>query len=227
MANAGIMRWFNAQFAHRVKITVGGTPFRPELVMSIAVKEVGYLVARMRVAGLTLDQILIRCVGDTIERSAHRFPADRGDLEDEPHGGQMFQIAREALAGVAEFSSSYRSAYDGNENSFCRGFGIFQYDLQFYRDDPQFFLQRQWGDFDACLARFIQELYDSMARNRWRGRQSLVFEEEIGLAIAYNAGRYRPERGRRQGHRNRTTQRYYGQDFADLLAEADALNLNW
>lgn len=227
MANADVMRWFHAEFSQRVKTSVAGTPFRPQLVMTIAVKEVGYLVARMRVADLTTDQILIRCVGDTIERSADKFPSDRGDLEEEPDGPQMFQIAREALAGIAEFSNSYRIAYDTKPNAFCRGFGIFQYDLQFYLADPGFFLERQWGDFGACLGRFVQELYDALSRNRWRGRSSLTFDEEVGLAIAYNAGRYRPERGRRQGNRNRSSGRYYGEDFADLLGEADALDLIW
>jgi hypothetical protein len=227
VADADIMRWFHAEFAPPVKTSVTGTPFRPELIMAISVKEVGYLIARMRAAGLTTDEILIRCVGDTIERAADKFPSDRDDLENEPNGAPMFAVAREALREIAEFSNSYRSAYDNNPDAFCRGFGIFQYDLQFYEDDPQFFLERQWGDFDACLGRFVQELYDAMARNRWRGRQSLTFEEEVGLGIAYNAGRYRPERGRRQGNRNRTSGRYYGEDFADLLTEADALNLNW
>jgi hypothetical protein len=227
MSDADLMHWFHGEFAGPVAASAAGTPFRPELIMSIAVREVGYLVQRMRVAGLTTDQILIRCVGDTIERTPPRFPSDRGDLEDEPDGEQMFQIAREALAGIAEFSNSYRSVYDNKPDAFCRGFGIFQYDLQFFLDDPGFFLDRQWGRFDRCLACFLQELYDALARNRWRGRQSLTFEEDVGLAIAYNAGRYRPERGRRQGHRNSSSGRYYGEDFADLLTVADGLDLTW
>jgi len=123
----------------------------------------------MRAAGLSTDQILYRCVGDTIERGPDKFPSDRADLESEPNGEQMFTVAREALAAVAEFSNSYRSAYDNNPDAFCRGFGIFQYDLQFYEEDPSFFLERRWRDFAACLARFIEELYQAMARNRWRG----------------------------------------------------------
>ena len=227
MSDADLMRWFHAEFAAPVAASVSGTPFRPELIMSIAVKEVGYLVQRMRAAGLATEQILIRCVGDTMQRSADKFPSDRVDLEDEPQGEQMFQIAREALAAVAEFSNSYRRVYEETPDAFCRGFGIFQYDLQFYLEDPAFFLGRQWGSFQPCLTRFLQELYDALARNRWRGRQSLSFEEDVGIAIAYNAGRYRPERGRRQGHRNSSSGRYYGEELADLLTVADSLSLAW
>jgi hypothetical protein len=227
MATEDLMRWFHGEFSSPTAKAVQGTPFSPELILSIAVKEVGYLIARMLPDQLTTDQILLRCVGDTIERKAEKFPSDRADLEEEPDGPEMFQVAREALQLVSEYSGTYKSVFDKQPDAFCRGFGIFQYDLQFYLEDPAFFLDRRWQVFDECLSRLIQELFDAMGRNRWRERKSLDFAEQVGLAIAYNAGRYRPERGLKQGHRNRKTGLFYGEEFHRLLQSAESLRLAW
>ena len=39
-----------------------------------------------------------------------------------------------------------------------KGYGIFQYDLQFVLSDEVFFRQKQWGDFQACIDRAVGEL---------------------------------------------------------------------
>jgi hypothetical protein len=44
------------------------------------------------------------------------------------------------------------------KNWVYKGYGLFQYDLQFVRVDPDFFFERQWYRFDACLERLMREL---------------------------------------------------------------------
>jgi hypothetical protein len=39
-----------------------------------------------------------------------------------------------------------------------KGYGIFQYDLQYVGADTAFFQQKQWGEFQACLDRALSEL---------------------------------------------------------------------
>jgi hypothetical protein len=39
-----------------------------------------------------------------------------------------------------------------------KGYGIFQYDLQFVEDDPDFFRNKLWYRFDECLKRVMMEL---------------------------------------------------------------------
>jgi hypothetical protein len=39
-----------------------------------------------------------------------------------------------------------------------KGYGLFQYDLQYIHGDQGFFATRQWYDFGECVARVIREL---------------------------------------------------------------------
>jgi hypothetical protein len=226
MASTELIRWFHREFRDQVRQATRATPFTPELVASIAVKEVGYLISRMRADGLSTDHILVRCVGDTKERRPGKFPSNRADLESVPDGRRMFEAARRALELVKPYSGGSDRAFR-NPDKFCRGYGIFQYDLQFFRRDKEFFLNQGWSDFSACLERFIRELYEAMARIDWERTRELTEADEVGVGIAYNAGRYYPARGLAQGNLNRSTQRYYGQELAELVAAARGLNLDW
>ena len=46
-----------------------------------------------------------------------------------------------------------------------KGYGIFQYDLQFVTQDESYFRFRQWHDFQACVNRAIKELTSIYGRN--------------------------------------------------------------
>jgi hypothetical protein len=41
---------------------------------------------------------------------------------------------------------------------FVHGYGIFQYDLQLFRRDPDFFLTQRWQDITACVDKMMTEL---------------------------------------------------------------------
>src|SRR5207244_3077271 len=85
------------------------------------------------------------------------FPLNKADLLSQPNGAEMFGVARQALVDMAEFIPSYRKAAQ-RPNKFCHGFGIFQFDLQFFKQEPDYFLQKRYADFGECLAKCISEL---------------------------------------------------------------------
>jgi len=226
MISAKAVNWFHDNFRRPVALATAGTPFRPDLIVAIAMKETGYLVDRLVAAGLPVPDVLERCVGDTKERRKKKVAANRATLEAADHGEQIFRVARHALELVAPYSQGYRKAL-ADPDKFCRGFGIFQYDLQFFLADRAFFLDRKWCDFDECLSRFIKELRQAQHRNRWDTKKQLSVDEEVGLAIAYNAGSYKPERGLKQGHRNKASGEFYGEEVARTLEWIGALQLDW
>ncbi|NJM37762.1 MAG: hypothetical protein HC845_07840 [Akkermansiaceae bacterium] len=45
-----------------------------------------------------------------------------------------------------------------------KGYGLFQYDLQFVLEDVDFFRERRWYDFDACLEKCLHELKEKRKR---------------------------------------------------------------
>lgn len=60
------------------------------------------------------------------------FPTSKAQLLAAVNGREMFEIAREALETIARYDRICKKLSDANPNKFCHGFGIFQYDIQFF-----------------------------------------------------------------------------------------------
>ena len=43
-----------------------------------------------------------------------------------------------------------------------KGYGIFQYDLQHFVDDPDFFRNREWRSMESCLDRWMKEMQNKL-----------------------------------------------------------------
>ncbi|MCS6622811.1 hypothetical protein N0B44_07810 [Roseibacterium beibuensis] len=188
------------------------------MITAIACQETGSLWSPMLKAGLSRDRILELCVGDTLDDDKGRraFPRNRAELEQWPQGKAMFQIAHQGLIDMAAYVPGY-SGVAAKPNKFCHGFGIFQYDLQFFKVDPKHFLEKRYASFDACLAKCLSELKRGVKVAGLQGRSKLTDFDMACVAIAYNTGRYNPKRGLEQGHFSGG--RYYGQLFFDHLAK--------
>lgn len=203
--------WFKRNFGETIATATRGTPISVDLVTAIAVQETGYIwPALIRHHNGDVAAVLEGCVGDTLDtpnRSA--FPINRAALEAEPYGEQMFDIGRSALAGLAEVNADYRRVYERNADKFCRGYGILQYDLQHIRNDPDYFLERQWVDFGTCLRKCLNELDYGLRVRGFENRQSLSNLDAATVAIVYNTGGYRSSKGLKQGHFS--AGKYYGE----------------
>lgn len=220
MVKESDVSWFKREFAAKIAAAVQGTPLTVDHVTAIALQETGYIWARLQRAGMSTARILELCVGDTIDDTGGRsaFPKNKAELIAEARGQEMFDIAHKALVDMAEHISDYRGAA-GKPHKFCHGFGIFQYDLQFFRNEPEYFLQRKYADFDAALARCVTELKRGLRVTGYAEKTSLTDEEAAHVAIAYNTGRYDPSRGLKQGHKN-DDGKFYGEMYLDYLKMA-------
>src|SRR2546423_10100374 len=176
MPNAEYMRWFKQQFHTEIEAATQGTPFNLDMLTAVACQETGEVWPILRKRQLSRARILELCVGDTFDASSKdprsAFPRTKAELVAKPNGQQMFEIARQALVDMAQYIPGYKSIVK-NSSKFCHGFGIFQYDLQFFLTDPDYFLQKRYADFDACLAKCLEELRAAMARMGWQHKQTL------------------------------------------------------
>lgn len=208
--------WFKQQFHHDIEIAVHGTPFTLDMLTAIACQETGYIWHVLRKQALSTEKILELCVGDTLDANAGRkaFPRTKADLLARTNGEQMFAIARQALVDMARFINGYKTVA-AHPDKFCHGFGIFQYDLQFFPEDPEYFLLKRYADFGACLHKCLGELRNALKRIGWQVKASLSDYEAACVAIAYNTGGFKPAKGLKQGHFNGVT--YYGEQFFDYL----------
>ncbi len=217
--------WFKQTFGARMAPLLEGTPFDADMVAAIANQETGYIWGALAQKGLAEDEILRLCVGDTLDATRGRscFPRTRAELMAAPRGREMYTIAREALLDMAQHVSGYESAV-ANEEKFCHGYGIFQYDLQFFAENPDYFLRKAWGDFEACLTQFIAELRAAAQRQGWAGRRTLTDDEKVFVAIAYNKGTADCTRGFKQGHV--CDGRCYGENVHEFLHTARSIPTN-
>jgi hypothetical protein len=215
MPNADAIRWFKSRFHEQIAAAVEGTPFTLDMLTAIACQETGHIWNILR-NKVDTAQVLALCVGDTLDADKGRkaFPRTKAELLAKPNGQEMFDIARKALVDMAQFVPGFKAAA-AKPDKFCHGFGIFQYDLQFFAQDPDYFLQKRYADFGASLAKAIEELKSKQKKIGLGNRTALTDLEMAAVAIAYNTGGFKPAKQLKQGHFDGT--RHYGEAVFDFL----------
>jgi hypothetical protein len=222
------LSWFKTSFGSQIKAATEGSPISVDLIAAIALQETGYLWSSLiKHHNGDIDGVLAGCVGDTLDHPKRRaFPINREQLAEHPKGETIFGIARSALSDLADIHGTYRRVFERDQNKFCRGYGILQYDLQHLQTDPDFFLETKWASFEQCLQKCLVELRRGISKRGYDGRNSLTLFEAATVAIVYNRGRYDPVHELRQGHRD-SSGRFYGEyiyDYLKMSSSVDAGN---
>ena len=221
MSEQDAIRWFKTQFGAAITAACRGTPYTLDMATAIAMQETYSDCWGPIYKTKPASEVLKLCVGDTLDaprRSA--FPTSKADLLAVPSGSSMFSVARQALLDVAQVNRTYARVAQ-NPDKFCHGYGIFQYDIQFFKTDPSFFLTRGWYDMAECIKRLIQELDAACRRAYGTRKTSLSDDEMMYVAIAYNRGSVRLGGGPQQGFRAEDGH-FYGENFQRYLALAHA-----
>jgi hypothetical protein len=215
MPTVEAIRWFKSQFHSQIEAAVQGTPFTLDFLTALACQETGHIWSILR-DKVNTAEVLALCVGDTLDANKGRraFPKTKAELLAKPDGQQMFDIARKGLVDMAQFIPGFKGAVS-NPNKFCHGFGIFQYDLQFFTQEPDYFLQKRYADFGASLDKALEELRSKQKKIGFGGRTTLTDLELAAVAIAYNTGSFKPVKGLKQGFFNGT--RFYGEAVFDFI----------
>ena len=231
MPNASDMRWFKTNFQNKVNAAIQGTPFTLDLMTALACQETGEIWPILRKTDLSIDRILELCVGDTIDApSRSAFPKNKAELVAFPRGQEMFDLARQALVDMAHFINSYKDAAS-KPNKFCHGYGIFQFDLQFFKTEPDYFLQKRYARFDDSLQKAIGELQAARKRIDLQNKPALTDLELAHVAIAYNTGHFNPAKGLKQGFAPRDKHGnvigpFYGEQILAFMQTAKTVSVD-
>jgi hypothetical protein len=220
------MRWFKQNFHAKIEPALQGTPFTLDLLTALACQESGSIWPILRKKNLPLDRILELCVGDTLDgRSV--FPRSRAELESVNRGDQMFAIAHKALVDMSQFVPGFGGVAK-NKNKFCHGYGIFQFDIQHFKTDPEYFLEKRYADFDHCLSNALRILQAGRKGIGFQNKATLTDREQALVAVAYNIGpgAFRPERGLKQGHRNSPNEPFYGELVFNFLTTSKTVTFD-
>jgi hypothetical protein len=216
MPNAEDIRWFKEQFQADIEPALAGAPLTVDMIVAVACQETGHIWPVLRRKGMPVPQILALCVGDTLDADKGRkaFPKTRAELLARPGGAQMFEIARAGLVEMAKHIPGFSGAA-ARPHKFCHGFGLFQYDLQFFLTDAQYFLQRRHESFGGTLGKCLAELKNALKKLGLDRRESLTDLELAAVGIAYNTGGFKPGKGLKQGHFD--GHRFYGEALFDFI----------
>jgi hypothetical protein len=228
------MRWFKENFQARLETGLQGTPYTVDLMTALACQETGEIWPILRQKDLSVDRILELCVGDTLDaprRNASAFPNNKAQLVAfQPNGQEMFNLARQSLVDMSKFIQSYKGAAS-NPDKFCHGYGIFQYDIQFFKNDPDYFLQKRYANFDDCLKKAISELEAGRKSAGLAHTQPLTDLELAHVAIAYNTGHFNPAKGLKQGFAPRDKHGnvigpFYGEQIFDFIEQSKTVSVD-
>lgn len=153
--------WLKTNFGKEIEEAVKGTAYTIENICGIACQETAYFWVNM-LDRLTPEQVCARCVldacGDAPGTARRAFPSNTSAFRKEYGDARTQMLIEEAnktraLRGYSRKDWVYK------------GYGIFQYDLQFVKNDPDFFFKKQWYDFNACLNRAMRELHTTWKRH--------------------------------------------------------------
>jgi len=211
--------WFKKQFTTDINKAINGMPFHVDFLTALALQE-SYEVWGRAYQTKTVPEVLELCVGDILDASGGRnpkaFPQSRAVLERAPRGPEMFAVARRALEQMAEVATEYKK-YLKNTNKFCHAFGIFQYDIQAFTHDADYFLDRDWRDFSKCVGKCLMELHTSWGAT-YPNKKKLSDKELVYVAIAYNQGHADVGKSFKQGYKAKGETKYYGEYIWDYMA---------
>jgi subtilisin family serine protease len=156
----GVTHWMIANFGSQLSDAVKTTPLSVPLLCAIACREAGAYWLPLT-THMTAAQVLGLCVydasGDYLGTTRSAFPTNRA----------QFQLAYGAtftnmLVDEANKARAARGLAPGQY--LYKGYGIFQYDLQFVRSDQNFFQSKLWYDFTECVSRAVAELKENYAK---------------------------------------------------------------
>jgi hypothetical protein len=176
--------WLKGNFGEKLAQAATSTAFTENHLCGIVCQESAYRWLGWRKAH-SVDEILAACVldgsGDVPGTSRGAFP--RNTAEFRTKYGDTFTNQL-----IAEGNKMRELMGWSKVNWLYKGYGIFQFDLQFVTSPKylDYFQNRRWHDFDRCLALVMEEL-DGTWKRVQKKFPSEARTEQIRLAIkAYN-----------------------------------------
>lgn len=171
--------WIKTNFGTRITQELTDTPFNLDIACAIACQETGIYLVRF-IKTLSVDDALGRCVfdasGDYPGTTRSAFPRNTGIFR-EAYGGAFTDML------IDEANKMRKERGFSPATWVYKGYGIFQYDLQYVKKDQAFFENRKWYDFGECLSRLKSELMRKFAA-----------KQDVMLSIqAYNGSGPRSE----------------------------------
>jgi subtilisin family serine protease len=150
----GVTRWMITNFGPQLDDAVRSTPFTVPLLCAIAYREAGIFwlpLTPHKSAAEILGLMVYDASGDVAGAPRSAFPVNTAEFR--------LRFGDEFTAMLVDAANMARAARGLHPARIVyKGYGIFQYDLQFVRTDEDFFRSRKWFSFAECVGRAVKEL---------------------------------------------------------------------
>lgn len=150
------IKWLRDNFESKIENAVTGSPFNANHIYAIACQETAYRwigwVDKMKAEDV-LKHCIFDATGDTTDTIGQRraFPKNKAEM--------LTSYPKSLVDMLIAEGNRMRAIMGWSSKDFLyKGYGIFQYDLQFIQNDKIFFEQKQWYSIDECLKRVMKEL---------------------------------------------------------------------
>ena len=225
MAIKDEIKWFKEQFAADVVPALAGTHRYP-LIWSARSRSRNPANCGASCACICRAKRYCgsRSATPSMNRTAAHSRRTRTRLSRLREGSRCSSLAHRLLVEMADATGikAYQ-AVARRPHKFVHGYGIFQYDLQFFRRDPDFFLEQRWKSIEACVDKLMTELKRGLDQLDFSDKESLTDRESAFVAIVYNTGfgNFRESRELQQGHHDGT--HFYGENIDRYLKIAHTI----
>lgn len=159
-------RWLMDNFGTELRAAVQGKPYGLKHLCAIVCQETAYKWIKW-ISMYNPQTIVERCVfdasGDYPGTTRNPFPRDTAAFR--AKYGNAFTAMLIEEANITRRMQGY-----SDKNWVYKGYGIFQYDLQYVETDTAFFKNKSWYKFTNCLDHACKELdtkYAASNRNLW------------------------------------------------------------
>jgi hypothetical protein len=151
--------WLNDNFRNEITEAFNGTPFNLKHIYGIAWVESSELWPNL-IGKYTTAEILSCCVldgsGDVAGTTRAAFPRNAAAFR-RKYSDDFTNML------IEEGNKARKVRGYGPATILYKGYGIFQYDLQFVDNDRAFFENKLWYKFPECLLRLKKELVQRFA----------------------------------------------------------------
>jgi hypothetical protein len=155
------IKWLRDNFGDKVENAITGTPFTADDIYAIACQETAIYWLGW-IDKMKADDVLKYCIfdatGDTTDTVGQRkaFPKNKAAM--------LASYPKDFVDMLVAEANKMRQIKGWSAKEFLyKGYGIFQYDLQFVETDKVFFEKKQWYIFDECIKRLMKELNGKFA----------------------------------------------------------------
>jgi len=149
-----VAQWMRSNFGDKLDKAIEGTPFTANHLIAIVCQETAIYwvnwIDKQDVKTI-VERAVFDASGDYPGTSRSVFPRDTTAFRS--------RLGKEFTDMLIAEANQMRALRGFKPTPWVyKGYGLFQYDLQYVLTDESFFREKQWYDFDICLAKAMGEL---------------------------------------------------------------------